>query len=112
MPHDIGDVIDRTMCDYTGYFPKLSCILHTCDDCGKAKFQKKLLDKNSNKLSDKRKHFMVKIWITKTERKEGRVQSFLDWKCERCSYVDLINLLNHCVKSMAEHSFMASWNYW
>ena len=55
---------------------------------------------------------MVKIWITKTERKEGKVQSFLDGKFERCSYVDLINLLMNHVKPMAEHSFMASWNYW
>ena len=55
---------------------------------------------------------MVKIWITKTERKEGKVQGFLDWKFERCSYVDLINLLINHVKSMAEHSFMASWNYY
>ena len=76
------------------------------------KFKTKLLDINSNKLSDKRKCFMVKIWITKAERKERRVQSFLDWKFERCSYVDLINLLTNHVKSMAEHSFMASWNYW
>ena len=63
VPHDIGDVIDRTMCDYTGYFLKLSCILCTCDDCGEAKFQTKLLDINSYKLSDKRKHFIVKMLI-------------------------------------------------
>ena len=69
-----------------------------------------LVDLNRSKLSDTRKRFMVKIWITKTEREEGKVQSFLDWKFERCSYEDLINLLTTCVKSMAEHSFMASWN--
>ena len=68
MSHDIGDVIDRTMCHYTGYFPKLPCILHTCDNCGEAKFQNKLLDLNRNKLSYTRKRFMVKVWITKTER--------------------------------------------
>ena len=60
MPHDIGNVIDRTMCHYMGYFPKLPCILHTCDNCGEAKFQNKLLDLNRNKLSDTRKRFMVK----------------------------------------------------
>ena len=112
VPQDIGDVLDRTMCAYTGYFPKLACILHTCDNCGEAKYRNKLLDVNRNKLSDKRKHFMVKLWITKTERKEGKVQGFLDWKFERCGYEDLINLLTNHVKSMAEHSFMASWNYW
>ena len=70
VPHDIGDVIDRTMCHYIGYFSKLPCILHTCDHCGQAKFQNKLVDLNRNKLSDTRKRCLVKIWITKTERKE------------------------------------------
>ena len=112
VPYDIGDVIDRTMCAYTGYFPKLPCILRTCDNCCEAKYQDKLLDLNRDKLSDKRKQFMVKLWITETERKEGKVQSFLDWKFERCSYVDFINLLMNHIKSMAEHTFMASWNYW
>ena len=77
VPHDIGDVIDRIMCEYMGYFPKLSCILHTCENCGQAKFQTKLLDINKNKLSDIRKRFMVKIWITKTERKEGQSRASL-----------------------------------
>ena len=111
VPQDIGNVTDRTMCAYTGYFPKLACKLCTCDNCAEAKYRNKLLDVNRNKLSDKRKHFMVKLWITKTERKEGKVQSFLDWEFERCGYEDLINLLTNHVKSMAEHSFMASWNY-
>ena len=86
--HEIGGVIDRTMCAYVGYFPKLPCILRTCDNCGEDKYQERLLDLNRYKLSDKRKRFMIKLWITKTERKEGKVQSFLDWKFERCSYVD------------------------
>ena len=42
MPHEIGDVIDRTMCAYRGYFPKLPCILHTCDNCGEDKYQERL----------------------------------------------------------------------
>ena len=112
VPHEIGDVIDRTMRAYMGYFPKLPCILCTCDICGEDKYKERLLDLNRDKLSDKRKQFMTKIWITKTERKEGKVQSFLDWKFERCSYLDLINLLTNHVKSMAGHSFMASWNYY
>ena len=48
----------------------------------------------------------------KNRKKKGKVQRFLDWKFERCSYVDLINLLTNKVKSMAEHRFMASWNYY
>ena len=110
--HEIGDVIDRTMCAYMGYFPKLPCILCTCDNCGEDKYKERLMDLNRDKLSDTRKRFMIQLWITKTERKEGKVQSFLDWKFERSSYVDLIDLLMNKVKSMAEHSFMASWNYY
>ena len=84
----------------------------TCDDCGVDKFKAKIVAANRGKLSDARKRFLVKLWITKTERKEGKLQSFLDWKFERCSYLHLINLLTHHVKSIAEHCFMASWNCW
>ena len=112
MPHEIGDVIDGTLCAYMGYFLKLPCISCTCDNCGEDKYKERLLDLNRDKLSDKRKQFMIKIWITITERKEGKVQSFLDRKFERCCYVDLINLLTNHVNSMAEHNLMASWNYY
>ena len=72
MPHDIGDVIDRTMCHYMGYFPKLPCILRTCDNCGEAKFQNKLVDLNRNKLSDTRKiHDEVMDNRNGKERMEG-----------------------------------------
>ena len=47
----------------------------------------------------------------KTVRKEGAVQSFMDWKLERCNYIQLVNLLMDHLGSMAEHNFMASWNY-
>ena len=43
-------------------------------------------------------------------RKEGAVQSFMDWKLERCNYVQLVDLLMDHVGSMAEHNFMTSWN--
>ena len=85
VPHEIGDVIDRTMCAYTEYFPKLPCILCNCDNCGEDKYKERLMDLYGDKLSDTRKRFMIKLWITKTERKEGKVQSFLDWKFESCS---------------------------
>ena len=52
VPHEIGDVIDRTMCAYMGYFPKLPCILRTCDNCGEDKYQERLLDLNRDKLSE------------------------------------------------------------
>ena len=110
--NNIGDCIDQSMCSYTGYFPNIQCFLHTCIDCSVNKFKAKILAANRDKLSDARKRFLVKLWITKTERKEGKVQSFLHWKFERCSYLQIINLLQKHITSMAEHSFMASWNYW
>ena len=47
----------------------------------------------------------------KDRKKEGVSQSFLDWKFERCNYVELIDLLMEHRTMMSEHTFMASWNY-
>ena len=44
-------------------------------------------------------------------RKEGAAQSFMDWEFERCNYEQLADLLMEHLGSMAEHNFMASWNY-
>ena len=41
VPHEIGDVIDRTMCAYTRYFPNLPCILHTCDNRREDKYKER-----------------------------------------------------------------------
>ena len=111
IPSDIGDFIDRSLCAYTGYFPKLPCILHICQEYGTEKFKDSILHKNEAKCSDKRKRFLIKLWETKTVRKEGAVQSFMDWKFERCNYEQLVDLLMKHLGSMAEHNFMASWNY-
>ena len=45
IPSDKGDCIDRTLCVYTGYFPKLPCILRMCKDCGTEKFKKSILQR-------------------------------------------------------------------
>ena len=111
VPIDVGDAIDKSLCQYTGYFPKVDCILHTCNKCGTTPYQNSILRINRNKLKDERKRFLVKIWITKTECKEGVVQSFLHWKFEQCNYTGLIALLMEHMSKMAEHTFMASWNY-
>ena len=111
IPSDIGDCIDRSLCAYTGYFPKLPCILHICKECGTEKFKDSILQKNKAKCIDKRKKFLIKLWVTKIVRKEGAVQSFMDWKFERCNYEQLVDLLMEHLGSMAEHNFMASWNY-
>ena len=58
-----------------------------------------------------KERFLIKLWETKTVRKEGAVQSFMDWKFERCNYEQLVDLLMKHLGSMAEHNFMASWNY-
>ena len=71
-----------------------------------------ILAANQDKIADKRKRFLVKSWIKKTERTNGKVNSFLHWKFDRCNYLRLIDLLLNKATSMAEHSFMASWNYW
>ena len=111
IPSDIGDCIDWSLCAYTGYFPKLPCILRICQECGTEKFKDSILHKNKAKCSDKRKRFLIKLWETKTVRKEGAVKSFMDWKFERCNYEQLVDLLMKHLGSMAEHNFMASWNY-
>ena len=54
---------------------------------------------------------MIKQWITETVKKEGVSQSYLDWKFERCNYLELVTLLMKSMEGMAEHTFMASWNY-
>ena len=111
IPSDIGDCIDRSLCAYMGYFPNLQCILRICKECGTKKFKECILQKNKGKFCDKRKRFLVKLWVTKTVRKEGAVQTFMDWKFERCNYVELVDLLMDHLGSIAEHNFMASWNY-
>ena len=70
IPSDKGDSIDRSLCTYTGYFPKLPCILCICKDCGTEKFKKSILQRNKSKCCDKRKKFLVKIWETKLLEKK------------------------------------------
>ena len=87
----------------------MNCVLCICDNCGTSKYKDFILEKNASKVCDKSKHFLVKLWVTKTvHNKEGNTQSFLHWKYERCNYEQPVNLL---METMAEHLFMASWNY-
>ena len=111
IPSDVGEAIDRSLCECSGYFPKVGCILHTCETCSTDVFKNAILSANAAKLKDERKRFLVKLWVTKTERKDGVAQSFLDWKFERCNYTGLIDLLMEHMSTMSEHTFMASWNY-
>ena len=70
-----------------------------------------LVNSNGTKLQDSRTHFLVKQWITKTREYEGATQSYLHWKVDRFSYSSLIDLYISHLNYMAEHTFMASWNY-
>ena len=104
IPNDVGEAIDRSLCEYSGYFPKVGCILHTCKTCSTDVFKSAILHANADKLKDERKRFLVKLWVT--ERKEGVAQSFLDWKFERCNYTGLIDLLMEHMSTMSEHTFI------
>ena len=56
---------------------------------------------------------MVKVCGTKTkEVSEGVKQSYLHWNHERLNYEGLLKLYCKQMKDMAEHTFMATWNYW
>ena len=111
IPADIGDAIDNSLCDYIGYFPDIMCVLHTCKKCGTDKYKEKIMAANATKIAEKSKRFMIKQWITKTLQKEGVTQSYLDWKFERCNYLELVDLLMEAMEVMDEHTFMASLDY-
>ena len=111
IPADVGDAIDKSLCAYDGYFPNIRCILRTCQNYGTAKYKQQILDANASKITDKTRRFMIKQWITKTVNKAGVIQSYIDWKFERCIYIELVDLLMQSMEVMAEHTFMASWNY-
>ena len=82
VPHDLGGCVDRTLCPYQGYFPKIECILCKCNTCGTAKFRE-ILNDNKDKTKDERQRFLVKFSYTKREKKkDGTTQSFLHWKSE------------------------------
>ena len=111
IPRDLGGCVDRTLCDYHEYFPNFKCVICKCKNCGSSKFLQQILESNADKLSDNRKCFLIKQWVTKTERKEGATQSFLHWTFEKCTYEELAHLLTGSLNSMAIHSFNASWQY-
>ena len=83
IPIEAGDAINRSMCAYTGYYPKIECISCICDKCGTRKYKESILKENASKICDKSKCFLVKLWGTKTVcNKEHNAQSFLHWKYE------------------------------
>ena len=49
--------------------------------------------------------------MNKTREKNGVSQTFLQWDVDRCSSEGLINKYIELLEAMAEHVFMASWNF-
>ena len=107
----MNQAVDSTLCSYSRFFPNINCILRTCEHCGTEKFKTNLMQINAEKIEDTRKCFLIKQWINKTKDNQGVTQSFLHWKVECYSYQDLIDAYITQLNFMAEHTFMASWNY-
>ena len=111
VPMDVGNCVDASLCHYDGFFPQLTCILHTCKHCWVDRFKQKIERLNALTIEDNRKRFMVKVWVTKTKVTKDVKQSYLHWKHERLNYEGLLNLYCEQLEDMAEHTFMATWNY-
>ena len=66
-----------------------------------------MIEMNQQKVTDVKKRFLIKQWVNKNKVKNGVTQTYLNWH----SYLNLIDLYVKPLHSMAEHSFMATWNY-
>ena len=104
---DLNVAVDSTLCKYEGIFPKIDCVLHMCCDCGTGKLCANIENANASKLQDTRKRFLVKQWENKSREYNGVSQSYLNWKVDRYSYKDLIDLYIAHLNVMSEHTFMA-----
>ena len=45
VPSNAGDAIDCSIYPYTGFFPKIKCVLHICDMCGTSEYKDSILKK-------------------------------------------------------------------
>ena len=50
IPRDLGGCVDRTLCDYHGYFPNFKCMILKCKNCGSSKFLHQILESNANSV--------------------------------------------------------------
>ena len=66
IPSDVGDTIDKSLCEYSGYFSKLDCVIHKCRNVVHNHSRIQFYKKNHGKIKDNRKRFLVKLWVTKT----------------------------------------------
>ena len=113
VPGSIEACIDSSMCTYSTYFPKMSCAMRTCIECGVEKLELHLKELNAECITDKRKRFLVKKWETKRERIpcSDKYRSFMHWRHDRLSYGDLLTRYVNSLHSMSSHSFFAAWNF-
>ena len=111
VPATIDASIDSSMCTYESYFPKISCALRDCTDCGVENLRQKLLDLNSELIQDKRKRFLIKKWETKRERIGDKYRIYMHWKHDRLTSRELVDRYVKDLSPMASHSFFAAWNF-
>ena len=69
VPRDLGGCVDRTLCPYKGYFPKIECVLRKCNTCGTAKFHREILKTIKIKLKMKGNTFLLNCGTPKERRR-------------------------------------------
>ena len=112
VPSTLDECVDSTLCDYSGYFPNIKCVLRECEKCGVEKITNNLKQVNQAKLQDKRKCFIVKKWISKKEKIPGsdKYRNYMHWNYDCLSYCDLLNRYVNSLRELAGHTFFAAWN--
>ena len=113
VPGSIDGCIDSSMCTYSSYFPKMTCAMRNCTECGVDKLELELNNLNLNLLTDTRKRFLIKHWETKREKIPGsdKYRSFMHWRHDRLSYRELLQKYVKSLNDMSSHSFFAAWNF-
>ena len=113
VPSTLDECVDSTLCDYSGYFPNIKCVLRECEKCGVEKITNNLKQVNQAKLQDKRKRFIVKKWISKKEQipSSDKYRNYMHWNYDRLSYSDLLNRYVNSLRELAGHTFFAAWNF-
>ena len=113
VPSTLDECVDSTLCEYSGYFPNIKCVLRECEKCGVEKITNNLKQVNQAKLQDKRKQFIVKKWISKKEKIPGsdKYRNYMHWNYDCLSYSDLLNRYINSLRELAGHTFFAAWNF-
>ena len=108
VPQDLGDAVGISMCTYTGMFPKLDCVFCKCHKCSVGNLLKLITEGNSILLRDTSKNVLTKQWVKKQQHRHDQMQTYLDWKHENVSYIELVEMFFTLMENMAKHAFFAS----